>query len=760
MLGTTLAATVVFAGSLLAGHGLCRLAGHGRDAWHAGAVGLALLTAVAGLAVKLPGEEVTVLVLVLLLAAGGAAVLGLPARPPPAELLVLLVLLLAALSVPFLVNGRVGLLGVGFNNDLSVHLPWIDALRSDAAAEATALPSGYPLGPHGLVAAIAALTGANLEQAITGLMIATVLLFALATQAVLTDVARPLRVLAGLLASLAYLFASYYAQGAFKELMFSLLLLSTALMLRHLAARAPLSRLALLPLGIVLAGTLYTYSYYGVAWLLLVCGAWGVGELVSRGALWPPGVALSRLRPLVLPAAIGLAALAVALIPEADRLANLFRETGVSPAGEGAIVTSNLGNLAHALSRYEVFGLWRSDDFRFSPEAFNAGLWSALGLLVAVYGAIWWLARRDLALPVTLAVSGAIYLYADQQESAYISAKALAIASPIVVLVGARALLARQASKWPPEASLLRLAAVVLFTFGALSSSYLSLRNAQVGPANDRDDLAELRRITGGSKTLFLGHDDYYRWNMSPTPVSHPQLVSHDPAPLQLEKDWAYGEPFDFDSVSAQTLDTFAYVVTPNGAYQSAPYDSFELLRETDSFQLWRRERASVQRSILTEKGGPFALFDCAGKRSHRRLSRKPGVASVVPKPLAIQGPGGFVEDREIPFEMRLPAGRWDVSLQYTGTQWVTLEGGGLDAHLPPRLSRPGPFWNAGTIEVADGARPIRFVLSAEDPSPLYARAQATQPGVVAATRADLKPRLLPLGEACGQWVDWYRLES
>jgi hypothetical protein len=691
---------------------------------------------------------------VLVVLVGSAFVMRRDISRPPPEVVALLLLVLAGLCIPFLVNGRVGLLGVGFNNDLSVHLPWIDALRSDAAEAANALPSGYPLGPHALVAAMAALAGADLEQAITGLMLATVLLFALATQAVLHELARPLRVVAGVVASLAYLFASYYAQGAFKELMFALLLLATALTVRHLARREELSRFALVPLGALLAGTLYTYSYYGVAWLLLVIGAWGVAELVSRGLAWPPSMLVRRLRPLLVPALIGGAVTALALLPELERLSSLFDQTGVSPAGEGAIVTSNLGNLAHELSRFEVFGLWRTDDFRFSPNPFDAGLWAALGLAVAAFGFAWWVARRDLAVPVALAVTTAIYLYADSKESAYVSAKALAIASPIVVLVGMRALLARGGG-----AVALRAVVVVLFTFGALSSSYLSLRNAQVGPTNEGDELAELQELTGESKTLFLGHDDYYRWYMSPTPVSHPQLISHDAAPLQAEKEWDYGEAFDFDSVSAQTLDGFAFVITPNGSYQSAPYDSFELVEETESFRLWERQGPSVQRSILLENGTPSALLDC-DRRKHRKLSRSGGTASVVPDPVRVQGPAGFVEDREIPFEMQLPEGRWDISLQYTGTQWVTLRGDGLDAHLPPRLSRPGPFWHAGTIEVADGAEPTRLVISAEDPSPLYGRAQATQPGAIAATRADAEPELLPLREACGRWVDWYRTEN
>ena len=50
------------------------------------------------------------------------------------------------LAIPFAVSGRWGLLGVGFNNDLGLHLAWAEWLRSGFGP---APDAGYPLGPHG-----------------------------------------------------------------------------------------------------------------------------------------------------------------------------------------------------------------------------------------------------------------------------------------------------------------------------------------------------------------------------------------------------------------------------------------------------------------------------------------------------------------------------------------------------------------------------------------------------------------------------------
>ena len=69
------------------------------------------------------------------------------------------------LSIPFAVSGRWGMLGVGFNNDLGLHLAWAEWLRSGLGP---APEAGYPLGPHALADAVASFPGISLGQAFVG----------------------------------------------------------------------------------------------------------------------------------------------------------------------------------------------------------------------------------------------------------------------------------------------------------------------------------------------------------------------------------------------------------------------------------------------------------------------------------------------------------------------------------------------------------------------------------------------------------------
>ena len=69
----------------------------------------------------------------------------------------------------FAIAGRWGLLGVGFNNDLGLHLAWAEWLRSGFGPAAD---PGYPLGPHGLAVATATGPGIGLGPAFLGEIVA------------------------------------------------------------------------------------------------------------------------------------------------------------------------------------------------------------------------------------------------------------------------------------------------------------------------------------------------------------------------------------------------------------------------------------------------------------------------------------------------------------------------------------------------------------------------------------------------------------
>ena len=141
------------------------------------------------------------------------------------------------LSIPFAISGRWGLLGVGFNNDLGLHLAWAEWLRSGLGP---APEAGYPLGPHALAATTSPRCRASASARPSSARSSrSAILTALTALAALRDLGPARRVLAAVLVALSYLAASYFAQGAFKETAEALFVLAFALCPARRRRRVP-----------------------------------------------------------------------------------------------------------------------------------------------------------------------------------------------------------------------------------------------------------------------------------------------------------------------------------------------------------------------------------------------------------------------------------------------------------------------------------------------------------------------------------------
>jgi hypothetical protein len=148
------------------------------------------------------------------------------------------------------------------------------------------------------------------------------------------------------------------------------------------------------------------------------------------------------------------------------------------------------------------------------------------------------------------------------------------------------------------------------------------------------------------------------------------------------------------------------------------------------------------------------------------------GTATVLPKPIA-RGPVGW--SQPVPFDapatatrtLRLPAGRWHLSVQYESQVPLTVSAGGQSTRLPPSLDGmylthegEGAWWAAGTVDLKHPER-LRITATAAQPSSLqrfFGVKRRVWLGGIAASRA-APPRTVPLGQACGrEYVDHYVL--
>ena len=760
MIGTYASAILICAAAVVIGRAICVLAGNEGSTWLGPAVGFAALMILCEVAITLPGHGWTA-VAALVIASCASAWVGVQRRatwPALTDMLPVAFGVLLFVSVPFVANARVGVLGISFLNDTHWHLILAEGLRRPSIKPFDGYGPGYPVGPHAVAATFAQLLGSDVDKTLTGVLMAVPILTALAALGMLTGVSTTRRWIVAVLAGIPYLAAAAYAESAFKEPILSLLLVGVVVALQGVRRQrfAHLSAV-FVPVGVLVAGVVYDYSYPGLVWPAAVLACWLAFEFVL-GGMWGRLRATTSRGRAALPALIaGACAFVIPVLPDIGRIHTFWASNqGTSVGTVGGVTSTALANLAGPLHALEGLNVWLTGDFRFVPaNALRAGVLAGMAFIVLAFALVSALRRRDLVWPAAMLALGAIYLYTLHRQSPYVASKALTIPAPLLVL-GCGAALMRwlDAASWRSLATVAVAAGSIFYLFFAFASSYKVLASAQVGPTDHVDELRSLRPLLHNRPTLVLFYDDYTQWELLGVPsVSSTRLGSPIPAPTQPIKPWTYGQPIDFDSVDAATLDRFDYVITTRTTYQSEPPPNFHLVGSSRSYQVWQRIGPTRPRMVLPESGQPGAILDC-GKAADRRLSRERGVARVRPQPRSVNvaplAPGGSER-----VELSLPPGTWDLSLPFVSPQAVTVRGGGIDVRLPPNLDRSGSVWPVGPVR-STGA-PIVLTLAMDDPSPISSGTQFFAPEPMVAV-ARVPARTVPLRRACGRYVDWYEL--
>lgn len=772
MIGTYASAALICVASLLVGRAVLTVAGRHSWSWLEPAVGFGAILTVTGLLARTPGHgtsaSIGALALVLVAAfvvyrsrrcyeAPGALRAGLPVA----------LAIAVVLAIPFAISGRWGLLGVGFNNDLGLHLAWAEWLRSGFGP---APEPGYPLGPHGLAVATAVVPGVNLAQAFVGEIVAIGVLTGLTALGLLRELRPARRTLAAALVALPYLAASYFAQAAFKETAEALFVLAFTLFLLTPAALPDSRRdrlLAALPVLALLGGIFFSYSFAGVAWPVAIFVLWSLTLPQVRRALRPKALLRLLVKPLTIVALLVLAGLAVLAL--------------VGPFGFGSTFNQVAGSNTYGpVSPVETLGVWWTSNYRLDAvgSAVLPGLTGAIAVVALLVGVAWWVQRREPTVPIALGACALLYLLSLPFSGDYSQAKALMIAAPLAMLVAAKPLIWEFPSPRTRGGALLRLGWAVLgvaFVGGAIYSSLLVLRDAPVAPAGHGGELQAFVPIVRGEPVLYAGQDRFAAYELLGADTHVPLVEFPDEAVTPSpEKPFDTGDaysPIDFDSFSDKTLGEFTYVVTGRAAWNSKAPPNFKRVAETPSYVLWERTgELPEDRHVLLEgvEAGAFAGCDSP---EIRVLLENPGRVSLFPD--AVIGPKGAWEEGSVlaagastSQTLELPAGAWNLSLQYFSPVDLTISAPGfeepliaaLDGQRPNTISlaNNGQFWPAGRFESEGGA--TEFTIAAADPSGLQdltgwdGRAYV---GELVAVPAE-PHREVPLSEACDSWIDSY----
>ena len=731
MLAALVFAVLIVGLSMLAGSVLLFALGARRPIWAEGAIGLAALTVVAGLAVRLPGGAVTAAVLILALLAAGsfAARKGFgPRGSPPdhrADLagLAVLLVLLAAACLPFLLKGRGGILGEGiYTNDQAAQLYWTDWLQNGFGPEPKRRRVRLSRRPAVVVAAIAEATNASLLDVFNGLLLAIPVLTGLTALALCGAFARSPRIAAASLAGLPFLAASFLAQSAFKETVDG-------------PARARLRGVRPRPSpgeptagrtwqrrprrgdarGLMLVrrerlrlqrpGAGLVRAHRGPIWLVLArTGAARVDSraLRSGAAAAPPGArrggGVARGRGGVLRRRSSPASSTRSETSRRPRAGSARRSSRARHWGSGPRATSgSSGARSPAPTRRWRWGCWRPRSAPWRPSA------AATSALVAVGAAavIVYVGARLFAVDLR----GGEGAGRDGAPGRWWSA--------LGALLGAR----RQGlgARLPAQAS-----SAGSSPWRCRVSTFLALRAAPVGfDQRGRRARAALAGLVRGETVVFLGVDRFAGYWLRGTLMREPRRLRARGGQGSPEKVWQQGLAMDFDTLSPRRLDDFDYAITTRAGYQSTPPPNFKPVARTDlvrPLEAHRRHAADADHRQGRHPRPRARLRRAAparGLAGARRGRRRPwscpspslaGARRLEPAG-ALRRPGTAAQ------ELELAPGRWQLSLQYhSQVASDRLRARGLEAELPASLDGmylthqgQGAFWPAGEIERSDG---------------------------------------------------------
>jgi hypothetical protein len=389
--------------------------------------------------------------------------------------------------------------------------------------------------------------GIGIVQGFDGLAVAAAIIAPFTALAALSDQPPWRRTATALLVGLPYLVASYFAQGAFKEVIQALFVLAFVLALRESTRTWRTLPLRYVPAAIIAIGSVYTYSFPGLIWLAAIAVIWAIAEWATAKHASPAGgmgeggvedgprpARSAPPSPVTGPAglrAMSLAVLVLAIgtLPELGRMIDFHSFETFDPNGPG------LGNLFGQVSPFTALGIWPSGDFRLAPgdgavPTFVYHLGAAFATILFLLGIRRAWRGGERALLAGLASVVLLYVAARLGGTPYTSAKALEIAAPLLTLTillswhrqtdretspaGGTAAgaphsggLRRSPSTWGRAAVTGPAASAGVYLIAAGVCSLLALANSPVGPTSYSPALTELRPLLAGGSTLVLAPD-------------------------------------------------------------------------------------------------------------------------------------------------------------------------------------------------------------------------------------------------------------
>jgi hypothetical protein len=603
----------------------------------------------------------------------------------------------AAVGAPTLLTGTptwsgyTRLVDIGFQMDFAQRLAEagraaVGNISSYQVVVGKLLNIGYPGGGQAALGVVAALIRTNVAWCYQMYHAFAAAMGALAIYSLLGRVSssRPLRAVGAAVAIQPTVLYAYALEGGIKELTTASLLMAVAAVLaERLPGEGP--RLSVLPAAVAISGAFAAFSVGALPWLGLLLAMMFAVTLVRRHrrqtfASW------------VLLAAITIVISLPGIISAATAL------SGIAASAIGGVVELGLGNLAAPVPDWSAAGVWLTGDYRF-PLVHVAMthrldvfviVFAILGILYALRRRSWVLAAIGIGAPIALA-------YYIAHSTAWLQFKSFTITGVFTLTLAFAGAAALRESR-RRSISLMGWLTAAVIAGGVLYGNAITYHDTTLAPAARYHDLAAIgKRYAGQGPTLFPGFDEYAEYFLREEDGSssvNPARGEYTLVPGIVEPG-GVGFSFNLNQFRLPYLQKFKLVVEPRSPVTVRAPSNWDLVQQTQYFNVWRRDRPATD---------VYAHFPLSGLPHERTPAFCEGVTSA----LRHAGAGATVAYVTAPAatEVLPMSGIHPDYWRAEGSELV-LYGAGSD-RMSFTLPRAGTYslWMAGSI-----GRPVKFIL-------------------------------------------------
>jgi uncharacterized membrane protein len=360
----------------------------------------------------------------------------------------------------------------------------------------------------------------------------------------------------------------------------------------------------------------------------------------------------------------------------------------------------DMGNLYGQLSPLQVVGIWPVRDFRFHaswiPFTYPAIFIAISFAVLAVYKAV---KRGEWLIPSLILASTAVVTFSYLFAGAWITGKAVAVVSPIVLLTVVHGIWEETAAGEPRRIlGAQRLATKVITVgmvgaviCGVLVSDALTYRNVWLAPYSQMDELRVIGHDFAGQGPTFMADYSPYgaRYFLRDAGAESASELRVHLLPLRNGTEVPKGGSADIDYFQNSGIDYFNLLVLRKSGRLSRPPLNYSLARSGTNYEVWKRNTIKyvVQKTLpLGNNLNPAATPSCAQVASFLAGSKA--------------GDKIFTVDREksyvVPFSGGdLPLG-WTASASVPGG--VNFTGpGGFSRNIAIDQDKEYRFWLSGS---------------------------------------------------------------